>query len=515
MRIVVVEDEIRIREGICKLIKRIDATHQIAGVAETGEEGLALILEKKPELVITDVKMPKMDGLQMLKALKQAGFSTKVIILSAYSEFEYAKQAMMLDVKEYLLKPIDIVELKAALSRIAEQYRFELQENKNTVKSLPYLCTGIILGTLSVSPEIESILQKEYLLYPKTKLLLFQIYLGKAYERKRKKTERYVEKFYETHQEIRGCVLKLPKDKSILLIVYGYEDMHQWERRFQFQIMNDCRQSVADEKHREEMSFGFTECGGITALREAYQTLYHYMEWNIILGDEVMVSYPKVSHINTVPCTYPIDIAGRLKTALCIGDLEKVRKIIEDFQNYFSDGSVYQPKEIKETYIRFLWTLISIAKDINLIKEGQIEMQAVLEQVTEAKTAGELHAVMRQVWEQFEGEKEEEAKLSLTVKRAQSMIHEFYQTGITLEEISNKLNITPEYLGTQFKKEIGVSFSGYIREYRLNKAKKLLLSTQLKLYEIAEAVGYTDPKYFSRQFKEYVGQSPGDYQKTH
>ncbi len=160
MRIVVVEDEIRIREGICKLVKKISPMHRVVGTAESGEEGLRLIVQEKPELVITDVKMPKMDGLEMLRELKQAGIHTKVIILSAYSEFAYAKQAMLLDVKEYLLKPINIVELKAALERIEEQYRFELQENKNTVKSLPYLCTGIILGTLDVRPEIEHILKK-------------------------------------------------------------------------------------------------------------------------------------------------------------------------------------------------------------------------------------------------------------------------------------------------------------------------------------------------------------------
>ena len=95
------------------------------------------------------------------------------------------------------------------------------------------------------------------------------------------------------------------------------------------------------------------------------------------------------------------------------------------------------------------------------------------------------------------------------------MIHEFYQRGITLDEIALKLDITPEYLSSQFHRETGQTFSSYIREYRMSKAKELLIGTQMKLYEIAEKVGYSDAKYFSRMFREYTGQLPAEYRKTH
>ena len=105
--------------------------------------------------------------------------------------------------------------------------------------------------------------------------------------------------------------------------------------------------------------------------------------------------------------------------------------------------------------------------------------------------------------------------ISLLVKRSQCIIHEFYNKGITLDEIALKLGVTPEYLSTQFKKEIGESFSDYIRSYRINKAKKLLISTELKLYQISEQVGYNDPKYFSKVFKENTDQLPGEYRKIY
>ena len=95
------------------------------------------------------------------------------------------------------------------------------------------------------------------------------------------------------------------------------------------------------------------------------------------------------------------------------------------------------------------------------------------------------------------------------------MIHEFYKNGITLDEIAGRLGITPEYLGTQFHQELGINFSAYVRKFRIEKAKKLLLGTDMKLYEIAEHTGYSDAKYFSRVFKTETGMLPADYRKSY
>ena len=126
----------------------------------------------------------------------------------------------------------------------------------------------------------------------------------------------------------------------------------------------------------------------------------------------------------------------------------------------------------------------------------------------------ELYAASDFLIDNICSKKDDDAITHLTVKKAKSLINEFYQTGITLEEIGMKLSITPEYLGTLFHKEVGVSFSAYIRNYRIEKAKELLCGTQLKLYEIAEQVGYSDSKYFGKVFKEATGMLPTEYRKN-
>jgi two-component system response regulator YesN len=156
--------------------------------------------------------------------------------------------------------------------------------------------------------------------------------------------------------------------------------------------------------------------------------------------------------------------------------------------------------------------MINVAKEIGNIDSEYLEQRSILESIINAKDSRTLAAIINQIYSKIifvTGEKGEIT--NLVVRRAQSLIHEFYQTGITLEEIASKLNITPEYLSSQFHKETGVLFSGYIKNYRINKAKELLISTTLKQYDVANQVGYGDPKYFGRVFRECTGLRPLDY----
>ena len=129
MRIVIVEDEVRIREGFFKLLGKLGDEYEIVGEAENGRQGLEVCRGKKPDLVITDVQMPEMDGLQMLQAISDEGLDIKAIVLSAYSEFEYARTAMKLGVTEYLLKKINVG--PNSIYESGHLYLDSLKNNKN------------------------------------------------------------------------------------------------------------------------------------------------------------------------------------------------------------------------------------------------------------------------------------------------------------------------------------------------------------------------------------------------
>jgi two-component system response regulator YesN len=192
-----------------------------------------------------------------------------------------------------------------------------------------------------------------------------------------------------------------------------------------------------------------------------------------------------------------------------------VYKCLEQFIDYFESGNVYDPKNIKESYVRFIWALTNVAKEINILNNDQIEHKKILERIMSSMNKEEMKDAMEEVFLCIkEDQYGERTELSLNVKRAENMILEYYKTGITLEEIAGKLNLTPEYLGNQFHLEKGVKFSTYIKDFRIMKAKELLIGSKLKVCEVAERVGYSDAKYFSKVFRDNTGQLPAEYRKT-
>lgn len=506
MKVLIVEDEIRIREGIEKLLSKLNDEFEIAGEAENGETGLRLLQELKADIVITDIKMPGMDGLEMLTRMTEQQINAKAIVLSAYSEFEYARQAMKLGVTEYLLKPIAYNEFAQALENVKLQVEKDRQEKPSQIGTIEQIFQFLISDRIEIDAEILEYLKNNYQIQEQQSFVIICVYLGSNYETVWERVKQYFQHALSRYAGLSWCITESAYRNSLIIVLYHYENAHDLERWMQYQILN----------HSEDrMSVGWIEVSGIGNLKEGFNRLYPYMDWNISLDNEVMISYPKITNIQTVSCIYPIELETRMKVAICAYDWDKVHGIMKEFHESFQDGKVYVPKEIKECYVRFLWAMIAMAKEIGCLDKKELEQQELLRMIMNARIREELISASDFLIHSIRPERTEADVIHLTVKRVKSMIHEFYQSGITLEEIGSKLNITPEYLGTLFHREMGVTFSTYMKNYRIGKAKELLCGTQMKLYEIAERVGYSDPKYFSKVFKEVTGQLPTEYRKTY
>lgn len=509
MKIVVVEDEIRIREGICRLVQKMFPDLELSGSAENGQEGLWCIERTEPDIVITDIKMPVMDGLEMLSRAQAGGYHPKVIVLTAYSEFSYAQQAVKLGVNDYLIKPVVVQEFAQTMRKVQNMCAREQTRPPEIMGSLENIVSGILHGISALDEGMYRYLYQKFGIQKDMPVIELVLYLGNCFENERERVRRELNQQIAQKQGIKYCMVDLEYDRTLFVFVYGYSSRLEVERWYQNSILFQRR----DFRNRQ-ISHGMTEVMGIEHIREGYQQLVPYMDWNMVLGDDVLISYPKIQKIQTNICVYPVEIENRMKVAVCTGENADLRNITERFHQYFADGTVYSPKEMKESYVRFLWALINIAKEVGSIAYKELGQQDLLDRIMSAKTRQELWNVCEELLGRIGAKPEKTDALSLPVKKAQSMIHEFYAEGITLGEIADKLNITQEYLGNQFHKELGENFSAYIRNYRLGKAKELLLGTQLKQYEIAEKVGYTDAKYFARVFREYVGMSPAEYRKA-
>jgi len=510
MRIVVVEDEIRIREGICNLLAKMFTQHEVVGSAANGKEGLEMILDKCPDLVITDVKMPLMDGLTMLSVLHEKKMKCKAIVLSAYTEFTYAQQAIRWGVSEYLVKPLVVNDFVQAIKNTEMQLSEIQKQNPETLEKFDNILLGIIFGGIEVDESLEKFVENKYDINYGTKFSEVQIYLGKQYDIKLEVTKRNIDCFFSKRKNLSYYILEIPKDKLLLVILYGYEDQQEIERWFQIGVISQIRGMGT-----EDSNYGWINAAGMKELRANYYKLLQYMDWSITFGNQIMISYPKIMNVQTSLCVYPIDIENRLKAALCSYSRNKVYKCLKQFMEYFETGDVYDPKNIKECYVRFIWAMINVAKEINILNHDQIEQKKILEKIMGSINNEELRDVIEEIFLYIKDDQyEEKAELSLNVKRAENMILEYYKTGITLEEIAEKLNLTPEYLGNQFHLEKGVKFSTFIKDFRIKKAKELLIGSKLKVFEIAERVGYSDAKYFSKVFRESTGQLPAEYRAT-
>ena len=153
MKAVVVEDEILIREGLCDLMRKMFPEISISGVAGNGQEGLACIEKYRPDLIITDIKMPVMDGLEMLSKMQERGISSRVIVLTAYSEFSYAQQAVKLGVCDYVIKPVMVQEFVQTIRKIQNLYEQEQKRTPEGMGSLENIVSGLLYGVSSLKED--------------------------------------------------------------------------------------------------------------------------------------------------------------------------------------------------------------------------------------------------------------------------------------------------------------------------------------------------------------------------
>ena len=206
----------------------------------------------------------------------------------------------------------------------------------------------------------------------------------------------------------------------------------------------------------------------------------------------------------------------QMRSAISGLDYEKISTTYEKFTAILTEGEVYTAKSVKDAYVGMLWCILSCAREMQVPGMEAFHYPELLNQTLHANNRQDLEKGIQALLQVLKDQtRTRERELSPMIRRADMIIREDYKQGLTLDELAERLRVTPEYLSAQFHREMGATFGTYIRDIRMEQAKKLLLGTEKKLYEIAQEVGYADPKYFSRVFREQTGQLPADYRKVH
>jgi two-component system response regulator YesN len=509
MRIVVVEDEDNTREGLVRLIGKLNADYEVVGEADNGEDGLELIGRVRPDLVIADIKMPRMTGIEMLEKLKERGCAHKTIILTGFSEFEYAKKAIQMSVCDYLEKPITADDLRETLSKIEKELTYQKLANilrdgfEDATEPLFYrLATQTETDTRMLSLH----LQQKLGFTERGPLQLIRCYLGTDYALHWADVKTTVSRLLEPVS--RQALFELPAERAVIAVVQTTEKEFDWSDYMNRVVLPIIRKPAI----YPVVCMG--EITGLNNLRGDLEGLGKLMKWAISLGDDKAIDQTAISSVDKKTLPYPTILENKSALAISASNGEEVRKCFARWTKEFM-GKYYEPLQTIEACIRFVSYMLRIIGDLHGYELSYQRQNEWLQEIRNVTTRRELFEIMDTIGRQFAsiGDSTDVPAYSLTVQKAVRMVHERYQDGITLDEIAGSLHITPEYLSTQFNKEVSKPFSAYIKEIRIKKAKELLLKGDFKTFEIAQKVGYPDPKYFSRVFKEMTGLSPGEFQK--
>lgn len=504
MNIVIVEDEAPIREGLKNIITKIDTKYKVIGTAVDGKEGLELILEKQPDLVIMDIRMSEMDGLTMLEQVRAHGVMCKAVVLSAFSEFSYAQKAIQLGIESYLLKPIRIPELKAMLEHVEEKISYE---NKRVISMETVLMQGLT-GQLVITDELKKELVKCFNFYLDQPAYLFVSYLGDDFEAYQDRVQTAMQELRVRADFVLSCyIMKIAGHKEILALIYGVENPQQLRRDIENYVLKDLLEITPNQ------IFAWKEVPNLEKMHLFMNQLDDKLDWNLVLGKGVLLTIDRIEELKTKPVLYPKDLENRAKQALINRQAVSFRECVTEFCTCFQ-YKMHRPKDIKEAGIRFCMAILSVAQKYGY--QMELLNQSVMQSITKAMTWKEISDGMNELFKNILACRQEHYNSqNPLIQRAIGIIQEEYHNGLTLEELAGKLYVSDEYLSAQFKKETGKTFTETIRKIRLEKVKELLLHSNLKLNQIACMVGMSDPKYMSKVFREEYGVLPAEYRKIY
>lgn len=538
-RVLLVEDEEIIRRGIKRGVRWEEMGFKVEAEAQDGEEALKCLACTEIEVVLTDVKMPGMNGVVLSKEIKKRYPDMEIVILSGFAEFEYAREAITFGAFEYMLKPVRKQKIEEVFLRLKEKLdRRKIEESEIVRRSLilsegiSHLRHDLIIELLEGKRSVYSNLEEEVmrleldLLTGDVTGIIFRIGVPSMEEdREDDLKEQYALIFSECLQKLEHSIFVIRDLGEVDLILSGYpagKDGILHVDTCIAGILNKIAERIKNELfQREEINIGVgigMTYPSVTHLYKSYIQAKKALEKNF---------YKKGSFINEFQESieyefekqwvrdYPTEM-NRILNQVMEGEVEGANDSIRQMFRHFEEKRLNS--EMIKNYCYVLGIMLKNAA-YGILKERQkeeLEDGAFEERIKTMFTIDELEALMLKV---FRGMAElvrdsgvpEAVKQNQMILQAKEFIRRNYNKKVSIEELCRELYLSPTYFSYMFKKETGENYMEYLQKIRMEEAKHLLKTTNHKVYEIAEQVGYSDYKYFTVQFKKYAGISPKEY----
>ncbi|MGI6010035.1 MAG: response regulator transcription factor [Ruminococcus sp.] len=535
LRILIAEDEIAIANLIKSLIDFERLNLDFVGFALNGKSAYEMILEKKPDIVITDISMPVMSGLDLIEKAQREKLPVHFIIISGLTYFNYALSAIKMGVEDYLLKPINKEELNDVLEKtilkIASALQVDYQIQKlgidahlQTQKLRRSFIMDILYNKDYLSEFSESKINEEYgfsfqtgasflmgitlvdgigALNLPTQNIIIE-HLMRSFQTELKKHCYDMEVYNKNNQFV--FLLNYPSDlgnRVLGAITVIYEDMASYLESY------------------EELSLTIS-CGvpaaKIQDLPFSLNTAQKALNARILLHGRPVLLAKELLQTNKKPdiILSSSDLSA-VRSSIEIRDLQKLDQLLKKlFSNAASDCKNC-PHLLLEVFCDILSTLLSDFYQHKLVSANLTDTYLrycdAIEQYAALKPL--ILFTLSFIKELLPLGETADNQENRQIQMAKSYIGEHYNENLKLEDVAEQVYLAPTYLGVLFKKETGESFSSYLTIVRMEKAKELLHDVKYNIAEIANAVGYSDKRYFSKLFKEQVGVTPKEYRKIY
>lgn len=528
-KVLLVDDEVVVREGIKERINWSELGLVCIGDCENGMEAMEAVDLLLPDVVLTDINMPFVDGLELTRYISEHHPFTKVIILTGYDDFSYAQQAIKLRVKDFILKPITARELHKVLEKVTAEMNEDKRKREDLDRlkiqlneSLPLLKERFLerMATSSIHHrEREERIRFFRIALNTPYYLAIAIdidYFPKDHQNADKELLRFA--MFNVIQEVIeqevGSIAFRTRDEKVIVILSSEDE----------EPLFDIAQSVAEQmRHLIESYLRFTvtigigrSCKSLNHFPQSFESAMAALEYRFLLGTGKVISIMDMEgHHAATSGEYQEDWERKLISCMRTGTESELKltlqTIIQQYKNSFPS--------IQQCYIHIQKLIISLIRDLNQLGLQEVDIFGEVNPIThiyQFQTLEEMevwlfdccrHAINTIV-------EQRDDYCSSQVRAAELYLKQHYSDeDLSLSRICKYVHMSTSYFSSVFKSQTGKTFVEYLTGERISNAKELLKFTSLKTYDIASRVGYQDPHYFSMLFKKITGDSPTEYRQ--
>lgn len=517
-KVVLVDDEIFVRQGIKSLIEWNKLGYEIVGEAGNGEDAFEVIKETKPDVVISDIRMPVVDGLSLIQNINEKlDLNVHFIIISGYNDFSYAQKAVRFGVFDYVLKPIDQEEMESTLEKLSQKISKEkIQQSNKGRLLLDQLFMQTLDGQLQ-DQELQNWMKS-------LKLNESSYYYYAAFEINNllpEEQETVGELFHTIKNLIHDMVLDLSNGQE-QLAVYEQQDntlgllitssfINKSKKTLE-DIVEKIRKKVEKRVQKPITCFVGKQVTELKTTRFSYDTANSIRFYKYINKEDTLFVFEEVESLALVYNEIPDALYVSLMDQIEENNHDQMDKFIDQIFNEFQEKK-FAPEAIRTSINRCIHSLI---KTVNKM-EGDEKSIPSLSLMTNWEKYNLTFGELKKMFFTFmlDGAKliQELRKDNMKgdIYKVKSFVDSNFHENISLKSIASKFYMNPVYMGQLFKKTFGIYFKEYLLKLRIEEAKKLLRQTDLRVYEVAERVGFGSTDYFVTQFEKINKLTPTEY----